>query len=242
MASCPAPFPVGFAAESHNLLAHAQAKRRAQRVPLLVLTWRNTPWAPMITKSCWTTTAHLLPRMDKLSGAGHCGSPGWWHVADQLNPRASDAGALFCLARATLPAGASSAQAWRNASPIPASDPDFVMNVDVVPLDPARIDQRWALYATPGSGVLPGPARRHRRRFADSAGRNPSGAHRPAIHLRPWLRGYHPTRLGLAWARHCAGQLVGLIDLDYQGQLFVSVEPQRRAGSIWRRWSAWRSW
>jgi len=44
------PYCVGFAAESHELLAHARAKRVRKGVPLIVGTWGRTPSAVTTTR------------------------------------------------------------------------------------------------------------------------------------------------------------------------------------------------
>lgn len=66
-----APFCVGFAAESHNLLAHAQAKRERKRVPLLVANLAQHAMGADDNEIVLLDDhgQHPLPRMDKTGAA-----------------------------------------------------------------------------------------------------------------------------------------------------------------------------
>ena len=66
-----APFCVGFAAESHNLIAHAQAKRQRKKVPLLVANLAQDAMGADDNEIILLDAAgeHPLPRMDKLATA-----------------------------------------------------------------------------------------------------------------------------------------------------------------------------
>lgn len=66
-----APFCVGFAAESHNLLAHAQAKRERKRVPLLVANLAQHAMGADDNEIVLLDAhgQHPLPRMDKIGAA-----------------------------------------------------------------------------------------------------------------------------------------------------------------------------
>ena len=66
-----APFCVGFAAESHNLIAHAQAKRQRKKVPLLVANLAQDAMGADDNEIVLLDAAgeHPLPRMDKLATA-----------------------------------------------------------------------------------------------------------------------------------------------------------------------------
>ena len=110
-------------------------------------------------------------------------------------------------------------------------------------LDP-RLHDSPPQYATAGLRRAR-PARLHRRaaraRPGDSA-LVPSGI---AIHLAdPGLAAIVLPRSGLGHKHGIVlGNLVGLIDSDYQGQIMVSMlEPLARALHAASRWSASRSW
>jgi phosphopantothenoylcysteine decarboxylase / phosphopantothenate---cysteine ligase len=51
----PAPWCVGFAAESHDLLAHARAKRERKGVPLIVGNLGPATFGATTTRCCWST-------------------------------------------------------------------------------------------------------------------------------------------------------------------------------------------
>ena len=98
-------------------------------------------------------------------------------------------------------------------------------------------------YATRGVGRAR-PARLHRRAADPAAGRHgswcPSGI---AIHLGdPGLAAMVLPRSGLGHKHGIVlGNLVGLIDSDYQGQLMVSMWNRGARAFTSSRWSASRS-
>ncbi len=64
-----APFCVGFAAESHDVLAHADEKRRRKRIPLIVANRAQDALGSLDNEVTLLDDAgvHPLPRMDKLA-------------------------------------------------------------------------------------------------------------------------------------------------------------------------------
>jgi dUTP pyrophosphatase len=117
------------------------------------------------------------------------------------------------------------------------------MKIDVKILDP-RMAEQLPAYATPGSAgldlraCLDAPLTLAARPVAAGAHRHgdPPG--------RPGLAALILPRSGLGHKHGIVlGNLVGLIDSDYQGQLMVScLEPQRHGLHHRSRWSAWHSW
>jgi phosphopantothenoylcysteine decarboxylase/phosphopantothenate--cysteine ligase len=63
------PFCVGFAAESHDVMAHAEAKRKKKKLPLLVANRVQDAFGRDDNEVTLVDDAgtHPLPRMDKLA-------------------------------------------------------------------------------------------------------------------------------------------------------------------------------
>jgi hypothetical protein len=83
VASLPAaPFCVGFAAESQNLLEFAESKRKKSGCRCWWPIWRNTPWVRTATRlCCWTMPEPMRCRT--------CPSPPWPGPLSSIDPPAA---------------------------------------------------------------------------------------------------------------------------------------------------------
>jgi deoxyuridine 5'-triphosphate nucleotidohydrolase len=199
-------FCVGFAAESHDLVNNAQAKRARKGMPLLV---------GNIGPLTFGQDDNEMLLVDE-------------HGVQPL-PRAQQA----CAGPQLV---AEIARRQHAASPNP-------MKIDVKILDPRMADQLPA-YATPGSAgldlraCLDAPLT-----LAPNAWQLvPTGI---AIYLKdPGYAALILPRSGLGHKHGIVlGNLVGLIDSDYQGQLMVSAWNRSDTWpSPCSPWSAWRNW